>query len=105
MLKIRKWVSWNALEMRLRWYTCHVSEFLCLLIRLILACILFMLNLGEILILNIFIYFEQPAFLEGKLLASINLWMNSARTRSSTHYDPHHNLLCIISGCKQGMEI
>ncbi|KAL8548170.1 hypothetical protein ACS0TY_007479 [Phlomoides rotata] len=44
---------------------------------------------------------KTPAFLEGKLLASINLWMNSARTRSSTHYDPHHNLLCIISGCKQ----
>ncbi|KAK6141573.1 hypothetical protein DH2020_024674 [Rehmannia glutinosa] len=44
---------------------------------------------------------ETPAFLEGKVLASINLWMNNARTRSSTHYDPHHNLLCIISGCKQ----
>ncbi|KZV42011.1 hypothetical protein F511_14325 [Dorcoceras hygrometricum] len=27
--------------------------------------------------------------------------MNNDRTRSSTHYDPHHNLLCLISGCKQ----
>ncbi|KAL6505166.1 hypothetical protein OROGR_024983 [Orobanche gracilis] len=44
---------------------------------------------------------ETPAFLEGKVLASINLWMNNARTRSSTHYDPHHNLLCVVSGCKQ----
>ncbi|GER24872.1 2-oxoglutarate (2OG) and Fe(II)-dependent oxygenase superfamily protein [Striga asiatica] len=44
---------------------------------------------------------EIPVFLDGKKLASINLWMNSARTRSSTHYDPHQNLLCIISGCKQ----
>ncbi|KAK4407182.1 hypothetical protein Sango_0299200 [Sesamum angolense] len=47
------------------------------------------------------IYLAQPAFLEGKVLASVNLWMNNARSRSSTHYDPHHNLLCIISGCKQ----
>ena len=45
----------------------------------------------------------QPAFLETKTLASINLWMNSAQARSSTHYDPHHNLLCIIAGCKQGL--
>ncbi|XP_073024922.1 lysine-specific demethylase JMJ31-like isoform X2 [Primulina eburnea] len=44
---------------------------------------------------------ETPAFLEGKTLASVNLWMNNDRTRSSTHYDPHHNLLCLISGCKQ----
>eukprot|EP00268_Persea_americana_P032769 TRINITY_DN3232_c0_g1_i19.p1 TRINITY_DN3232_c0_g1~~TRINITY_DN3232_c0_g1_i19.p1 ORF type:complete len:538 (-),score=102.32 TRINITY_DN3232_c0_g1_i19:332-1945(-) len=44
---------------------------------------------------------QMPAFLETKPLASINLWMNSAQSRSSTHYDPHHNLLCIISGCKQ----
>lgn len=36
-------------------------------------------------------------------MASVNLWMNSAKSRSSTHYDPHHNLLCIVSGCKQGL--
>ncbi|EPS66246.1 hypothetical protein M569_08531, partial [Genlisea aurea] len=43
----------------------------------------------------------MPTFLEGKKLDSINLWMNSAQSRSSTHYDPHHNLLCIVSGDKQ----
>ncbi|XP_008451321.1 lysine-specific demethylase JMJ31 isoform X3 [Cucumis melo] len=44
---------------------------------------------------------QTPAFLEKKKLASINLWMNSALSRSSTHYDPHHNVLCIVSGRKQ----
>ncbi|KAI3801029.1 hypothetical protein L1987_29129 [Smallanthus sonchifolius] len=43
----------------------------------------------------------EPLFLETKTLASINLWMNSAQARSSTHYDPHHNLLCVVSGSKQ----
>lgn len=28
--------------------------------------------------------------------------MNNAKSKSSTHYDPHHNLLCIVAGCKQG---
>lgn len=45
----------------------------------------------------------QPPFLETKNLASINLWMNITRSRSSTHYDPHHNLLCMVAGCKKGM--
>ncbi|PRQ17781.1 hypothetical protein RchiOBHm_Chr3g0456061 [Rosa chinensis] len=31
--------------------------------------------------------------------------MNNAQARSSTHYDPHHNLLCLVSGCKQGQII
>ncbi|KAJ7972738.1 2-oxoglutarate (2OG) and Fe(II)-dependent oxygenase superfamily protein [Quillaja saponaria] len=44
---------------------------------------------------------QTPESLETKALASINLWMNNAQSRSSTHYDPHHNLLCIVSGCKQ----
>lgn len=44
---------------------------------------------------------QTPAFLETNELSSINLWMNNARSRSSTHYDPHHNLLCIVAGCKQ----
>ncbi|KAF8392321.1 hypothetical protein HHK36_022663 [Tetracentron sinense] len=44
---------------------------------------------------------QTPTFLETKALASINLWMNSAQSRSSTHYDPHHNLLCIVAGRKQ----
>ncbi|CAI9774362.1 unnamed protein product [Fraxinus pennsylvanica] len=44
---------------------------------------------------------QKPAFLEDKTLSSINLWMNNAQSRSSTHYDPNHNLLCVIAGCKQ----
>uniref|UniRef100_A0A1J3I6C7 Putative lysine-specific demethylase JMJD5 n=1 Tax=Noccaea caerulescens TaxID=107243 RepID=A0A1J3I6C7_NOCCA len=44
---------------------------------------------------------QTPTFLEGKSLSSINIWMNSAQARSSTHYDPHHNLLCVVSGCKK----
>ncbi|GAB4841645.1 hypothetical protein Ancab_022359 [Ancistrocladus abbreviatus] len=44
---------------------------------------------------------KMPYFLNRKKLASVNLWMNNAQSRSSTHYDPHHNLLCIVAGCKQ----
>ncbi|KAF4370190.1 hypothetical protein F8388_007331 [Cannabis sativa] len=44
---------------------------------------------------------NTPVFLKEKVLASVNLWMNSAQARSSTHYDPHHNLLCLVSGCKR----
>ncbi|PON54432.1 JmjC domain containing protein [Parasponia andersonii] len=44
---------------------------------------------------------HTPLFLEEKVVASVNLWMNSAQARSSTHYDPHHNLLCLVCGCKQ----
>ncbi|XP_060181128.1 lysine-specific demethylase JMJ31 isoform X2 [Lycium barbarum] len=44
---------------------------------------------------------KTPVPLETKSLASVNLWMNSMKARSSTHYDPHHNLLCIVSGCKE----
>lgn len=29
--------------------------------------------------------------------------MNRAHLRSSTHYDPHHNLLCVVAGCKKGV--
>lgn len=44
---------------------------------------------------------QTPTFLETKELASVNLWMNNAQSRSSTHYDPHHNLLCVVAGSKQ----
>ncbi|KAJ1385542.1 JmjC domain [Sesbania bispinosa] len=44
---------------------------------------------------------QMPPILAAKELSSINLWMNNAQAKSSTHYDPHHNLLCIVSGCKQ----
>lgn len=41
-----------------------------------------------------------PSFLPSPLSA-VNLWMSVNGSRSSTHYDPFHNLLCVISGCKQ----
>ncbi|CAH8370543.1 unnamed protein product [Eruca vesicaria subsp. sativa] len=44
---------------------------------------------------------QTPTLLGEKSLSSINFWMNSAQARSSTHYDPHHNLLCVVSGCKK----
>lgn len=44
---------------------------------------------------------RTPTFLETKELASVNLWMNNAQSRSSTHYDPHHNVLCVVAGSKQ----
>jgi len=47
------------------------------------------------------IYLAQPRFLETNAISSINLWMNITQSRSSTHYDPHHNLLCVVAGCKQ----
>ncbi|CAO2194860.1 unnamed protein product [Urochloa humidicola] len=44
---------------------------------------------------------QEPIFLRGKSFSSINFWMNGAHLRSSTHYDPHHNLLCVVVGCKK----
>ncbi|CAH2072332.1 unnamed protein product, partial [Thlaspi arvense] len=44
---------------------------------------------------------QTPTLLGSKSLSSINFWMNSAQARSTTHYDPHHNLLCVVSGCKK----
>uniref|UniRef100_A0A0D3EUL5 JmjC domain-containing protein n=1 Tax=Oryza barthii TaxID=65489 RepID=A0A0D3EUL5_9ORYZ len=44
---------------------------------------------------------QEPTFLRGKPFSSINIWMNRAHLRSSTHYDPHHNLLCVVAGCKK----
>ncbi|KAL6614411.1 hypothetical protein ACP70R_036681 [Stipagrostis hirtigluma subsp. patula] len=44
---------------------------------------------------------QEPIFLRGKSFSSINFWMNRAHMRSSTHYDPHHNLLCVVAGCKK----
>lgn len=40
-----------------------------------------------------------PSFLPSPLSA-VNLWMSVNGSRSSTHYDPFHNLLCVVSGCK-----
>ncbi|XP_038973780.1 uncharacterized protein LOC103697031 isoform X2 [Phoenix dactylifera] len=44
---------------------------------------------------------QMPVFIGMKTLASVNLWMNRTRSRSSTHYDPHHNLLCVVAGSKE----
>ncbi|XP_044977224.1 uncharacterized protein LOC123444537 isoform X2 [Hordeum vulgare subsp. vulgare] len=44
---------------------------------------------------------QEPIFLKGKPFSSINFWMSRAHMRSSTHYDPHHNLLCVVAGCKK----
>ncbi|KAG0609283.1 hypothetical protein M758_8G172600 [Ceratodon purpureus] len=43
---------------------------------------------------------ETPSFLQTPVSA-MNLWMSVNGSRSSTHYDPFHNLLCIVSGCKE----
>ncbi|MQM16086.1 hypothetical protein Taro_049041 [Colocasia esculenta] len=47
---------------------------------------------------------KMPIFLESKPLVSVNFWMNNKSSRSSTHYDPHHNLLCVVAGCKKGKQ-
>ncbi|CAM0883416.1 unnamed protein product [Alopecurus aequalis] len=44
---------------------------------------------------------QEPIFLKEKSFSSINFWMSRAHMRSSTHYDPHHNLLCVMAGCKK----
>ncbi|XP_062207030.1 lysine-specific demethylase JMJ31-like [Phragmites australis] len=44
---------------------------------------------------------QEPIILRGKSISSINFWMNRAHLRSSTHYDPRHNLLCVVAGCKK----
>ncbi|KAI3996540.1 hypothetical protein MKX01_009372, partial [Papaver californicum] len=44
---------------------------------------------------------QMPTILKAKTLTSINLWMKNAKLRSSTYYDPDHNLLCVVAGCKQ----
>jgi hypothetical protein len=41
-----------------------------------------------------------PSFLRSPVSA-INLWMSVNGSRSRTHYDPFHNLLCIVAGCKE----
>jgi hypothetical protein len=43
---------------------------------------------------------EVPAALRGAPLAQINLWASPAPTRSSLHYDPYANLLCLVQGAK-----
>eukprot|EP00882_Tetradesmus_deserticola_P027318 GHRQ01030210.1.p3 GENE.GHRQ01030210.1~~GHRQ01030210.1.p3 ORF type:complete len:126 (+),score=40.16 GHRQ01030210.1:497-874(+) len=42
-----------------------------------------------------------PELLAGKQLTSVNIWFNSRCSRSSLHYDPYQNLLCVVTGCKR----
>lgn len=42
-----------------------------------------------------------PAALQGVQLQSTNLWMNGGPSTSSLHYDPQHNLLCVVCGFKR----
>lgn len=42
-----------------------------------------------------------PAALEDATLSSVNLWVAAGATLSSAHFDPHHNLLCVITGSKR----
>ncbi|KAG6544344.1 hypothetical protein Mapa_014178 [Marchantia paleacea] len=44
---------------------------------------------------------ELPSVLEGKDVWNINLWMSMRSSRSSTHYDPYHNILCVVAGEKK----
>lgn len=42
-----------------------------------------------------------PVALADVTLSSVNLWVAARATLSSAHYDPHHNLLCVITGHKR----
>jgi hypothetical protein len=39
-----------------------------------------------------------PALLHNLQLTSTNLWFSSSCSRSSLHYDPYQNLLCVVTG-------
>mmetsp|Transcript_27273 Transcript_27273/g.76962 ORF Transcript_27273/g.76962 Transcript_27273/m.76962 type:complete len:528 (+) Transcript_27273:264-1847(+) len=41
-----------------------------------------------------------PEPLRQRTITACNLWMNSEPAQSSTHYDPYHNLLCLVTGHK-----
>eukprot|EP00877_Chromochloris_zofingiensis_P010690 jgi/Chrzof1/5875/Cz16g19010.t1 len=43
---------------------------------------------------------DTPPVLQGKQLSDINLWMSVGSSRSSLHYDPYQNLLCVVAGSK-----
>eukprot|EP00850_Spirogloea_muscicola_P001856 SM000007S20816 [mRNA] locus=s7:318142:322356:- [translate_table: standard] len=43
---------------------------------------------------------QKPDILKKKEIASINFWMSIHASISSIHYDPYHNLLCVVSGRK-----
>ncbi|KAL4430898.1 hypothetical protein ABPG75_006154 [Micractinium tetrahymenae] len=41
-----------------------------------------------------------PALLHSTELSQINFWASMSSTRSSLHYDPYQNLLCVVRGSK-----
>lgn len=43
---------------------------------------------------------SAPPWLPEASLASVCLWLSVEGTRSSTHYDPRNNLLCVVAGEK-----
>jgi hypothetical protein len=43
---------------------------------------------------------EVPHLLQDVPLSQVNLWASLKHTESTLHYDPHCNLLCIVSGRK-----
>eukprot|EP00854_Cymbomonas_tetramitiformis_P001838 gene1838-2509_t len=43
---------------------------------------------------------EIPSVLRDYKLTATNLWLSVGRTQSSIHYDPYHNLLCVVAGGK-----
>ncbi|GMH33274.1 hypothetical protein BSKO_01108 [Bryopsis sp. KO-2023] len=42
-----------------------------------------------------------PAIVQQKNITQINLWMAGSSSRSSPHYDPYHNVLCVVTGSKR----
>ena len=43
---------------------------------------------------------DLPPQMRETPLWQVNLWANRGFTTSSLHYDPHHNLLCVVTGRK-----
>ncbi|KAL3680095.1 hypothetical protein R1sor_023051 [Riccia sorocarpa] len=44
---------------------------------------------------------STPLVLDGIDVWNVNLWMSMKSSRSSTHYDPYHNILCVVAGEKR----
>ncbi|MCO5548394.1 hypothetical protein L7F22_001851 [Adiantum nelumboides] len=42
----------------------------------------------------------MPSYLNSASVANVNLWMTAYKSKSSTHYDPYHNILCVVVGQK-----
>lgn len=43
---------------------------------------------------------RPPPAITGLRISSVNIWMNHSAVSTSAHYDPHHNLLCVLCGEK-----